>query len=183
MDLHGALAHGEFELYFQPLFDLAKNRFSAFEALMRWNHPTSGLVSPVEFIPMAEETGLIVPIGEWVLQEACREADDWPDDIRVAVNFSTVQFATPGSSTWCSRPWPRPGSRRTGSSSRSPNALFARNAATACAKILQRLKQIGVRDRARRFRHRALVAQLFAQFPFDKIKIDRSFIIELLEED
>src|SRR4051794_38364789 len=95
-DLHHALAEGEFELYFQPLFDLASNRFSAFEALVRWNHPKKGLVMPGDFIAIAEDCGLIIPLGEWVLKEACRQAATWPEEIRVAVNFSMVQFQSPG---------------------------------------------------------------------------------------
>ena len=78
------------------MVDLSANRICSFEALLRWNHPTRGQISPVEFIPVAEETGLIVPIGEWVIQEACRRATEWPDQIRVAVNVSTVQFRRPG---------------------------------------------------------------------------------------
>lgn len=92
LELHAALANGEFELFFQPQVDLASGRISGFEALMRWNHPTRGLSAPEGFVWLTEEMGLIVPLGEWALRQACREAMNWPDDIRVAVNLSPVQF-------------------------------------------------------------------------------------------
>ena len=92
LDLRKALVNGEFELYYQPLVNLEKNEISSFEALLRWNHPERGLIPPVDFIPLAEETELIVPIGEWVLRQACHEAVKWPSDIGVAVNLSSVQF-------------------------------------------------------------------------------------------
>ena len=92
IDLTAALAGSEFELAFQPIIDLNSNRVCCFEALLRWNHPRRGSIAPSVFIPVAEETGLIVPIGNWVLKKACAEASKWPSDIRVAVNLSTVQF-------------------------------------------------------------------------------------------
>ncbi len=92
LDLRQALVAGQFELHYQPLVSLDRDRISAFEALVRWRHPTRGLVSPAEFIPLAEEIGLIVPLGEWVLKDACREAATWPNGVRVAVNLSPVQF-------------------------------------------------------------------------------------------
>ena len=92
LDLRKALAVGEFELHYQPIVNLAKNKIVGFEALLRWNHPTRGTVSPDEFIPLAEETGLIVPIGDWVIRQACMEAKTWPSDLHVAVNISPVQF-------------------------------------------------------------------------------------------
>jgi diguanylate cyclase (GGDEF)-like protein/PAS domain S-box-containing protein len=91
-DLRDALAAGEFELFYQPLVSLGTGAISGFEALLRWRSPGRGLVPPAEFIPVAEETGLIVPIGEWVLRQACAEAATWPDDLKVAVNLSPVQF-------------------------------------------------------------------------------------------
>ena len=91
-DLQNALANGEFELFYQPIINLADNKVSSFEALLRWRHPERGLVSPAEFIPVAEATGLIVPLGEWVLRTACAEAATWHDDINVAVNVSPIQF-------------------------------------------------------------------------------------------
>ena len=93
LDLRQALARGEFELHYQPIVNVEPaDDDRGFEALMRWHHPERGLVSPAEFIPLAEEIGLIVPIGEWVLRQACRDAANWPDEIRVAVNLSPVQF-------------------------------------------------------------------------------------------
>ncbi len=87
-DMQGALANGEFELFYQPIASLDGNRIASFEALLRWHHPKLGLVSPAEFIPIAEETGLIIQLGEWVLRTACAEAANWPDDVRVAVRGS-----------------------------------------------------------------------------------------------
>ena len=92
VDLRHALDRGELAVFYQPLVDIASGRIGSFEALLRWRHPTQGLVSPALFIPLAEETGLICEIGEWVVREACREAVSWPGDIRVAVNLSPVQF-------------------------------------------------------------------------------------------
>ena len=98
--MQGALARNEFSLHYQPQFDLATGRVSGVEALLRWTHPEIGMVSPEEFIPLAEETGLIVPIGEWVLREACRQFSEWRDDElpagRIAVNVSPAQFNQPG---------------------------------------------------------------------------------------
>src|SRR6476619_7741752 len=92
MDLRKALATEQFQLYYQPLVVLQTNDVNAFEALLRWNHPTRGLISPADFIPIAEETGLIIPLGEWVLKEACAEAVEWPEHIKVAVNLSPAQL-------------------------------------------------------------------------------------------
>ncbi|MGN8548662.1 putative bifunctional diguanylate cyclase/phosphodiesterase [Bradyrhizobium sp. 13971] len=91
-DLRAAFSNGEFELYDQPLVDIAADRISGFESLLRWRHPQKGMVSPAEFIPVAEDIGLIVALGEWVLREACSEAIRWPADVKVAVNLSPVQF-------------------------------------------------------------------------------------------
>ena len=94
-DLRIAIAEGQFELYFQPVVSVADRQVKSFEALMRWNHPERGVVLPGEFISLAEENGLIVPIGEWVLREACREVAKWPEHIKVAINVSAVQFKSP----------------------------------------------------------------------------------------
>src|SRR5262249_25622014 len=91
-DLRSALHQGELELYYQPQLNLERTEISGLEALVRWNHPDRGLVSPADFIPLAEETGLIVQIGEWTLRQACAEAARWPKGLRVAVNLSPAQF-------------------------------------------------------------------------------------------
>ena len=180
MDLHGALANGEFELYFQPLFDLASNRFSAFEALIRWNHPDKGLVSPIDFIPIAEETGLIVPIGEWVLKEACRQATGWPEDIRVAVNFSTVQFETSGIRNLVFQALATSGLAPGRLEIEITESLFLESSGQVL-DTLHGLKQIGVRIALDDFGTGFSSLSYLRRFPFDKIKIDRSFILELLK--
>src|SRR5690606_14132431 len=91
-DLRKALEMGEFELHYQPIHNLRTQAFSGFEALLRWRHPTRGMVSPGEFIPVAEDIGIIVQIGEWVIREAFAEAARWPSDYRIAVNVSSTQF-------------------------------------------------------------------------------------------
>jgi EAL domain-containing protein (putative c-di-GMP-specific phosphodiesterase class I) len=99
-DLRAALHNGEFELYYQPQLNLQRDEISGFEALLRWNHPERGLVCPADFIPLAEETGLIVPIGEWTLRQACAEVAHWPKGLKVAVNLaaSSVRQRAPPSS-------------------------------------------------------------------------------------
>jgi predicted signal transduction protein with EAL and GGDEF domain len=95
LDLRKALAAEQFELHYQPLVDIPPGTVSGFEALLRWNHPERGMVPPDTFIPVAEEIGLIVPLGDWVLKQACREAVKWPEKLTVAVNLSAVQFRSP----------------------------------------------------------------------------------------
>ena len=92
-DIRNGILHNHFRVFYQPLVNLRTREVSCFEALLRWQHPERGLVSPSEFIPLAEETGLIVRLGEWVMREACAEAMCWPDDISVSVNLSAIQFA------------------------------------------------------------------------------------------
>ena len=95
-DLRTAQIESAFELYYQPIVDLRRGRVSSLEALLRWRHPHRGFVPPSEFIPLAEEIGVIIPLGEWVLQQACAEAMHWPQEINVAVNVSPVQFKYAG---------------------------------------------------------------------------------------
>ena len=92
LDLREAMSRQELEVWYQPIFDLTANRVSGFEALLRWHHPQHGMIPPIQFIPLAEELGLIVPIGEWVLRQACQDAVTWPGELKVAVNLSPVQF-------------------------------------------------------------------------------------------
>jgi EAL domain-containing protein (putative c-di-GMP-specific phosphodiesterase class I) len=96
VDLRAAMSAGQFELYYQPVFEMQECAISGAEALLRWHHPERGMVPPSEFIPVAEECGLIVPLGEWAMKEACRAAAGWPKNVSVAVNLSPVQFEKPG---------------------------------------------------------------------------------------
>ena len=99
LDLRNALASGAFDVHYQPLVNLRTQKIASFEALLRWSHPQRGMVSPADFIPVAEEMGIIVEIGNLVLQKACVECMRWPDDIRVAVNISSTQFKRAATST------------------------------------------------------------------------------------
>jgi diguanylate cyclase (GGDEF)-like protein len=180
-DLHLALAEGQFELYFQPLYDLTTNRFSAFEALIRWHHPKKGLVMPGEFIAIAEESGLIVPLGSWVLKEACRHAGTWPADIRVAVNFSMVQFQSPGLMNTVVQALASSGLDPNRLEVEITESLFLEDSG-AILQTLRSLKDLGVRIALDDFGTGYSSLSYLRKFPVDKIKIDRSFIIELLHE-
>ena len=182
LDLHDAIAHGQLSLMFQPLFDLTRSRVSAFEALLRWNHPERGTVSPVEFIPLAEDTGLIVPIGEWVIREACRAARHWPDHVRIAVNVSPVQFRSPGLSTVILQALADTGLAPGRLELEITESLFIDNPETTLASLHQ-LRALGVRVALDDFGTGYSSLSYLRAFPFDKIKIDRSFIIDLLNSD
>jgi predicted signal transduction protein with EAL and GGDEF domain len=119
--LRGALANGEFELYYQPLVDLQKDEVTSCEALLRWHHPERGMIAPAEFIPLAEEIGLIVPLGEWVLRKACADAALWPEEVKVAVNLSPIQVMSKNLTPVVIGALRRPACRRTGWKSKSPN--------------------------------------------------------------
>ena len=121
LDLRRAFANGEFELHYQPLVSISSDRISGFESLLRWRHPDKGMISPAEFIPVAEDIGLITQLGDWVLREACAEAVKWPVDVKVAVNLSPAQFRSRDLVAGRDRARLRsPACRRSGSSSRSP---------------------------------------------------------------
>ncbi len=182
LDLHDALQQGELFLMFQPLFNLAEGRVSAFEALLRWQHPTRGLVSPVDFIPLAEDTGLIVPIGEWVVREACRAARQWPDHVRVAVNVSAVQFRNPGLNAVVMNALAESGIAANRLELEITESLFIENVEGTLAS-LHSLRGLGVRVALDDFGTGYSSLSYLRSFPFDKIKIDRSFIIDLLSSE
>jgi diguanylate cyclase (GGDEF)-like protein len=182
IDLHDAVRNGELELFFQPLFALSQNRVTAFEALLRWNHPERGLVSPVNFIPLAEDTGLIIPIGEWVLREACRVAATWPDHIRVAVNISPVQFRSNRLNAVVLQALTSSGLEPQRLELEITESLFIDNIETTLAS-LHSLRAMGVRVALDDFGTGYSSLSYLRSFPFDKIKIDRSFIEDLLAHD
>jgi len=182
LDLHEALSGGQLSLMFQPLFNLAESRVSAFEALLRWSHPKRGMISPVDFIPLAEDTGLIVPIGEWVIREACRTARHWPDHVRIAVNISPVQFRNPGLNTVIMQALAETGLPPQRLELEITESLFIDNPATTLAS-LHSLRALGVRVALDDFGTGYSSLSYLRSFPFDKIKIDRSFIMDLLSSD
>ncbi len=178
-DMRQAIEHGEFELYYQPLFDLKNNRIGTFEALIRWNHPERGLVSPDEFIPIAEDTGMIRQIGAWALREACREAVNWPDDIRVAVNVSSVQFQRDGLQKIVLQALAASGLAPHRLEIEITESIFLESNEVILG-ILHSLRKLGVRIALDDFGTGYSSLSYLQSFPFDKIKIDRSFIQDLL---
>ena len=182
LDLHDAIQEGHLSLMFQPLFNLAESRVSAFEALLRWNHPERGMIPPVDFIPLAEDTGLIIPIGEWVMREACRVARTWPEHVRVAVNVSPVQFRSPGLNAVILQALLESGLAPKRLELEITESLFIDNPETTLAS-LHSLRALGVRVALDDFGTGYSSLSYLRAFPFDKIKIDRSFIIDLLNND
>ena len=170
-----ALVRSEFQLAYQPLLNLADNQICGFEALLRWQHPDRGLIAPADFIPVAEETGMINAIGKWVLEEACRTATEWPDPIRIAVNLSAVQFK--------SRALVDHVEAALAASGLDPGRLELEVTETLLLantdltlSTLHRLRALGVRISMDDFGTGYSSLSYLRSFPFDKIKIDRSFV-------
>jgi diguanylate cyclase (GGDEF)-like protein len=179
-DLRKALPAGEFELYYQPVVNLASNTISGFEALIRWNHPQRGLVSPGTFIPLAEEIGFIVPMGEWVIREACATAARWPGDSRVAINISAVQFRNPGLMQVIIGALATSGLNPTRLEIEITETVLLQNKETTLA-VLHQLRALGVRIALDDFGTGYSSLTYLQCFPFDKIKIDRSFVKDITE--
>ena len=179
-DLRKALPAGEFELYYQPVVNLASNEISGFEALIRWNHPQRGLVSPGSFIPLAEEIGFIVPMGEWVIREACATAAGWPGDARVAINISAVQFRNPGLMQVIVGALATSGLHPTRLEIEITETVLLQNKETTLA-VLHQLRALGVRIALDDFGTGYSSLTYLQCFPFDKIKIDRSFVKDITE--
>ncbi|MCP3372406.1 EAL domain-containing protein [Bradyrhizobium cajani] len=177
-DMRDALAGRQFELHYQPFVSTATGKTSGFEALLRWHHPQRGLVMPSEFIPLAEETGLIVPLGEWVLRTACEEAAKWPAHVRIAINLSPAQFR--------SKELVPVITDALASSGVAPHRLELEVTETvimhdseAAFAVLAQLRELGVRVALDDFGTGYSSLSFLQRFPFDKIKIDRSFVNEL----
>jgi len=181
LDLRRAIPAGEFEIFYQPIVNLAKNEISGFEALLRWNHPTRGRVAPDVFVPLAEETGLIVAIGEWVIRQACVEASAWPSDLRVAVNVSPVQFRNKSLVSTVVSALAASGLRSDRLEIEITEAvLLHTNDATLA--MLHQLRDLGVRISMDDFGTGYSSLSYLRCFPFDKIKIDQSFVRDLIDK-
>jgi EAL domain-containing protein (putative c-di-GMP-specific phosphodiesterase class I) len=181
-DLRTAFSQNEFRLFYQPLVNLHTKKVKAFEALMRWEHPERGLIPPSEFIQVAEEMGLIVPLGEWALRQACAEAIEWPDEVCVSVNLSPLQFSkgnlvsTVVSALASSG---LPGSRL----ELEITETILLEKTDRNISILNQLRGLGVRISMDDFGTGYSSIGYLRSFPFDKIKIDQSFVRDLLVDE
>jgi diguanylate cyclase (GGDEF)-like protein len=182
LDLRQAIARGELEVFYQPCVSLQDGRITGCEALVRWHHPERGMVSPAEFIPIAEETGLINELGEWVLSTACADAANWPNGIRLAVNVSPVQFKSATLALKVTAALAASGLSASRLELEITEAVLIRDDDTALA-ILHQLRAIGVRIALDDFGTGYSSLSYLQRFPFDKIKIDRAFVEDLAEGD
>jgi diguanylate cyclase (GGDEF)-like protein len=174
-DLRGALAAGQLRLQYQPVVSTGTAEVVGYEALLRWHHPTRGLVSPAEFIPIAEESGLIDPIGEWVMRTACRTAAGWPGRVRVAVNVSPVQFAKPAFAAIVADALAASGLPAGRLELEITEGVFL-DGSQSTDQMFAALKQIGVRLALDDFGTGYSSLGYLRTAPFDKIKIDQSFV-------
>ena len=178
LDLRQALARGHFDIHYQPLVDLSTDAVTGCEALLRWCHPERGMVSPAEFIPVAEETGLITEIGEWVLKRACAEAAGWPRHVRLAVNVSPAQFGSKTLALRIASALEASGLAPDRLELEVTEAVLIRDDDEALT-ILHQLRELGVRIALDDFGTGYSSLSYLRRFPFDKIKIDRSFVKDI----
>jgi len=181
MDLRAALQRDEFQPYYQPIRDVASGRVVAFEALLRWNHPQRGLIAPINFIPLAEETGLIVQLGEFMLRSACADAATWPDDIDVAVNLSPVQFKNPNLIASVTEALTASGLAARRLELEITESVLLQNS-EATLTTLHELRAMGVRISLDDFGTGYSSLSYLKRFPIHTLKIDRSFVSEILAD-
>ena len=179
-DLRQAISGGELEVYYQPCLSLQSNEITGCEALVRWRHRERGMISPAEFIPIAEETGLINQLGEWVLSTACKAAAAWPDDIKLAVNVSPIQFKSGTLALKIMAALAASGLPANRLELEITEAVLIRDDETALA-ILHQLRAIGVHIALDDFGTGYSSLSYLQRFPFDKIKIDRCFVNDIAE--
>lgn len=182
LDLRQGIHEGHLELHYQPLLDVQSKNVTGFEALVRWRHPTRGLVPPNEFIPLAEETGLILPLGRWVLRTACREAASWNLPLRVAVNVSPVQFRQPELAATVLSILSETGLPPNRLEIEVTESVLIRHADQA-VETLEELRSHGVNISLDDFGTGYSSLSYLRRFPFNKIKLDRSFIQALGEDE
>ncbi|WP_083224591.1 putative bifunctional diguanylate cyclase/phosphodiesterase [Sphingomonas panacis] len=174
-DLRRALTADQFHVAYQPVVSTASERIVGYEALVRWEHPTRGAISPAEFVPVAEDCGLIEAIGEWVLRTACIEAATWPSDVRVAVNVSPIQFANPALPTIVTSALARSGIAAGRLELEITEGVFLDETASS-EQMFKTLKGIGVRLALDDFGTGYSSLGYLRKAPFDKIKIDQGFV-------
>ncbi|HKH01444.1 MAG TPA: EAL domain-containing protein, partial [Bradyrhizobium sp.] len=181
-DLRQTLLDGGFEIHYQPVVDLNSDQVTGCEALLRWPHPERGMISPADFVPVAEDTGLIIELGDWVLRTACAEAAGWPDHVRLAVNVSPVQLKCPTLALKIAGALAASGLPASRLELEITEAVLIRDDETALA-ILHQLRAIGIRIALDDFGTGYSSLSYLKRFPFDKIKIDRCFVGDIAEID
>ena len=174
-DLRDAISGGGLELYYQPVVQTSTEQITGFEALLRWHHPVRGPISPAKFIPLAEDTGLIAPIGEWALRTACHDLAQWPDNVRVAVNVSPLQFANPALPTIVTQALAQAGVQPHRLELEITESVFLNDDDQTDA-MFRSLKAVGVRMALDDFGTGYSSLGYLKKAPFDKIKIDQSFV-------
>ena len=179
-DLRRALTAGEFVLYYQPVVNLGTDQISGVEALIRWRHPEKGLVPPNTFIPVAEEIGFIIQIGEWALRQACAAARNWPDHIRIAVNLSPIQFRNPGFVQVVVSALAASGLPPERLELEITEGMLLQDNESTLSTLFQ-LRSLGVRIAMDDFGTGYSSLSYLQSFPFDKIKIDRSFVKDIAD--
>jgi diguanylate cyclase (GGDEF)-like protein len=178
LELRQAINDGSLETHYQPVVNIEDGKISSCEALLRWRHPERGMISPAEFIPIAEDSGLINQLGLWVLKTACAEAATWPDHVRVAVNVSPVQFRSPALALNVAAALAACGLPASRLELEITEAVLIRDD-EAALDMLHQLRKLGVRIALDDFGTGYSSLSYLQRFPFDKIKIDRSFIRDL----
>jgi diguanylate cyclase (GGDEF)-like protein len=179
-DLREAISREQMELHYQPIFDVKTGDRRGLEALVRWRHPSRGLIPPDQFIPLAEETGLIVPLGEWVLRRACRDATSWPADVKIAVNISAVQFKQAELFDVIMSALSETGLPPERLELEITESVLLERGAENHA-FMQRLRKVGISFALDDFGTGHSSLSCLTAFPFDKIKIDKSFVRNLME--
>ena len=182
IDLRKAITAQQFEVHYQPIVDIASGKYVGFEALSRWNHPQRGMVPPDSFIPLAEEIGLIVPFGDWVLRQACEDAIRWPSDLTVAVNLSAAQFRSPTLVYSIVSALATSGLAPTRLELEITETVLLQQD-QAILDTLHQIRDLGVRISMDDFGTGYSSLSYLRSFPFDKIKIDRSFTQELGQKE
>ena len=178
LDLRKAIVNGEFELYYQPIVDVKTGQITSCEALIRWHHPERGMIAPLDFIPVAEATGLIVPLGEWILRQACAEAARWPKQVTIAVNLSPAQFKSRNLVPMVINALATSG-LAAGRLELEITELVLLQETDGAFAILHQLRDLGIRIAMDDFGTGYSSLGYLRSFPFDKIKIDESFIRDL----